>query len=579
MAVESIASTLQNLADAVSMLVGLQVDVVNERLVRVAKAGTHADAIGVEPSEGQVYRRALLQGKPVVVDMPRRKGICRTCKHRMRCRATGQIVWPILRGQRVVGCVGCTAVTEDERQLLFSQYQRLAGLLGKLSELIGWGLAESERATQLSVMAEQFWRMMDYVSEGVMVLDRGRRAIFMNRAAQRVLGVEAPAPGAVVSSPEVDECLERGRELAESPLTFRVPGRAVNCIGTVRLIRPDGSNDGVFCLFKEAELEGRLAGRLRVHDLPCTFDDILGVSNAILAVKDCARRVASGDSTVLLLGESGTGKELFARAIHSASRRARGPFIAVNCGAIPETLLESELFGYEEGAFTGARKGGKPGKFELATGGTIFLDEIGDLPLPMQVKLLRVLEARSVERLGGTKSIPVDVRVVAATNSDLQELVSAGKFRRDLYYRINVVALRLPPLRDRPEDIEHLARAFVGKYAQRLGRQVTGISEEALRILKAYSWPGNVRELQNVIEYAVNLERGTVITPASLPAEVLMPERGRCPAVGGLRSLELEAIKAALDVFGNDGKGKRAAAEALGIHLSTLYRKLKRYQH
>jgi len=581
--IKAIADTLHELSAAIAALVGLQVDVVSDELVRVAKAGTYADAIGVEPGDGQVYRRAIAERRPIFLHTPPREEVCRGCKSRDRCRAAGQLVWPIVHGERVIGCVGVVAVTKEQRRLLQERYELLNLLLSKLTELISWRLAGPEASQRLSLVRLQFETILDHLPEGVVVVDRSGTLVFINRAARSILGVEPLGDiqgrplGSIISSPQLDTCLSTGQELPESPIVFRVARRTVICVGTIRWARLENSCESLFCLFRTLESTDRLAARLSAPEPPCTFDNILGVSPAVQAAKDCALRVASGDSTVLLLGESGTGKELFARAIHWASKRAGGPFVAINCGAIPDSLLESELFGYEEGAFTGARKGGKPGKFELASGGTIFLDEIGDLPLHMQVKLLRVLEERSVERLGGTRHIPVDVRVIAATNSDLQQLVSAGRFRRDLYYRINVVPIRIPPLRERPEDIEYLARAFVRKYAQRLGRQVTGISEEALAILKAYAWPGNVRELQNVIEYAVNFERGDTITPGSLPGDLSGVERDPGKAVQSLESMEREAIQAALAMFGSDGKGKQAAARALGIHLSTFYRKLKRY--
>lgn len=581
--IEEISDTLRELSVAIASLLGLQVDVVSDGLVRVAKAGRYTDAVGVEPGDGQVYRRAIRERRPIFLSSPTRDEVCLDCRSSERCRAAGQLVWPIVHDERVIGCLGLVAVTQQQRRLLQNQSELLSLLLSKLTELISWRLAGPEVSHRLSLMTVQFECILDQLPEGVLILNRSGTLTFINRAARAMLGLEALGDirgrllGSVISSPQVDACLSTGKELVESPIVFQVARRTVNCVGTIQWVRLKTSSESLFCLFRTQDSTDRLAARLSAREPPCTFDNILGVSPAIQAAKNCALRVAVGDSTVLLLGESGTGKELFARAIHSASTRSAGPFVAINCGAIPDSLLESELFGYEEGAFTGARKGGKPGKFELASGGTVFLDEIGELPLHMQVKLLRVLEERAVERLGGTRHIPVDVRVIAATNADLQQLVSAGRFRRDLYYRINVVPITIPPLRERPEDIEYLAQAFVRRYSQRLGRPVVGISEEALGVLKAYSWPGNVRELQNVIEYAVNFERGDTITPGSLPAEVLGAARERAEAVQSLALMEREAIEAALSTFGRDGRGKRAAARALGIHLSTFYRKLKRY--
>lgn len=309
-----------------------------------------------------------------------------------------------------------------------------------------------------------------------------------------------------------------------------------------------------------------------------SFDDIKGDSEAMRGLKDTARRIARSSSTVLLTGETGTGKELLARAIHYHSDRRDSPFVAINCAGIPECLLESELFGYEEGAFTGARKGGKPGRFELAQGGTLFLDEIGDMPLHLQSKLLRVLQERAIQRVGGTGLIPIDVRLIAATNKNIEDMVEQGTFRRDLYYRINVIPLSVPPLRERPGDVEKLALFFLDKYRHVALRELGGFTSEAMDLLESYDWPGNVRELENAVEYAVNMETSTLIRKESLP-----PNLGRIPIRAShllplktrVRDFERRMITEALDRHGWDLEGKAQAARELGIGIRTLYRKLE----
>jgi two-component system response regulator PilR (NtrC family) len=247
-----------------------------------------------------------------------------------------------------------------------------------------------------------------------------------------------------------------------------------------------------------------------------SFENIVGKSRSMIELFSIIERVSATTTTVLLSGESGTGKELVAKAIHFNSPRESNRFISINCGALPETLLESELFGYEKGAFTGADKT-KIGLFEAAAGGTLFLDEIGDMPLPMQVKLLRAMQERKIRRVGGTEELPVDVRIIAATNSDLHEMVKQDKFREDLYYRVNVIEIVIPTLRDRQEDIMVLALHFLDKYLPTSQGKIRGFSDSARRLLEAYSWPGNVRELENIIERALALETGPVITASSLP--------------------------------------------------------------
>ena len=299
-----------------------------------------------------------------------------------------------------------------------------------------------------------------------------------------------------------------------------------------------GAFDYITKPFEQDELKKVIAKAARAHDLerqnvhPGTGDGdrppLVGQSHAMRAIYDMVARVAESPSTVLITGESGTGKELIAHALHRGSSRREKPLIKVNCAAIPKDLVESELFGYERGAFTGA-VGSKPGRFELADGGTLFLDEIGEIPVEIQVKLLRALQESEFERVGGIKTLRVDVRLIAATNRDLKQLITEGRFREDLFYRLAVVPIALPPLRDRKEDIPLLVDHFIEKYDRRLGKRVVGIEPEALQVLMAYSWPGNIRELENLMERSVLFADGPLIEAVSLPDS--LRERGGGPPV------------------------------------------------
>lgn len=315
------------------------------------------------------------------------------------------------------------------------------------------------------------------------------------------------------------------------------------------------------------------------------FDDIIGSSPKFIAVKETAKSIADSKSSVFITGESGTGKELFAQAIHNASNRAQGPFISINCAAIPRELIGSELFGYTDGAFTGARKGGAPGKFELADRGTVFLDEIGDMPLDMQAALLRVLEEKKVNRLGASFSIPVDVRLITATNKNLLNAISSGEFRLDLYYRINIIQIEIPPLRERYEDIPQLVDYFIKQFNQSLGKNVSGVTPKCMDLLKSHCWPGNVRELRNVIERCINKITSAIITEYDLPQEMLTsnftlqhqssqqnPYNHR---LVGEFSRKFDEERQILELM-NKFKGNKArVAKELGMTRATLYRKLK----
>jgi two-component system, NtrC family, response regulator HydG len=302
------------------------------------------------------------------------------------------------------------------------------------------------------------------------------------------------------------------------------------------------------------------------------FERVVGVSRAMRAVLEQVRAVADSDASVLLLGESGTGKELVARALHWSSARRAGPFVPVNCAAVPETLLESELFGHEKGAFTGADRK-RPGLFAAAHGGTLFLDEVGDLPLATQVKLLRAIQDKAVRPVGGSEDIQLDLRLVTATNRDLAAHVQDGRFREDLYYRLAVIPIRLPALRERPEDVPLLAEHFLRDAATRLGKALIGFTEDALAWLQEQRWPGNVRELENVIERAAVLAAGPAVTVGNLRTEFNV-----APAVASLRptleELERQYIRRVLDEVKGD---KQAAAKILGVSVRTLQRKEKQF--
>ena len=316
-------------------------------------------------------------------------------------------------------------------------------------------------------------------------------------------------------------------------------------------------------------------------DRSIMIDNIIGESESIKKVKKETIMAAQSVSTVLITGESGTGKELFARAIHNHSKRAEYPFIAVNCAAIPDNLLESELFGYEEGAFTGARKGGKLGMFEIAHKGSLFLDEIGDMSLHLQSKLLRVLQEKEVNKIGAKSNIEIDVRIIAATNKDLESMVKEGTFREDLYYRLNVIPIKLPSLSQRKGDIPLLIDYMIREYSVKLEKNVEGIDEVALDRMQKYGWPGNVRELQNSIEYSVNMAQGSEITVDVLPKSILEYEEkfeeDETSAIETLEDLEKREIQKALKRYGVYKKDKELAAKALGISRATLYRKIEKY--
>lgn len=370
----------------------------------------------------------------------------------------------------------------------------------------------------------------------------------------------------------------KGNKMIATRIPIFVNGKVVGAVGKV-LFRDIDELNALYKKISKIEKELNLYKDefKKVNIAKYSLDNIISKSKSMDYLKSLTKRAAKTNSNILILGESGTGKELFAHAIHNLSERANGPFIKVNCGAIPYELLESELFGYEEGSFTGAAKGGKIGKFKAADGGTIFLDEIGDLPMNMQVKLLRVLQDKEIEKIGSTESEEVDVRVIAATNRDLEKMVSEGMFRLDLYYRLNVLTIKIPPLKDRKDDIPILSRHLVQKISKRENILVNDVSDKALEYLKRYDWPGNVRELENILERAINfLDEDTIIKPEHLPPRItgIKKEKNMRSLKQTLEEIERQTIIESL-IFSNGNKTK--AANILDISRTSLYEKIAKY--
>ncbi|MCU0787855.1 MAG: sigma 54-interacting transcriptional regulator [Verrucomicrobia bacterium] len=429
-------------------------------------------------------------------------------------------------------------------------------------------------------------QLLDSVPDGVFTVDTEWRVTFFNRAAEQITGIprrealgrpccEVFRASICESACALKQALTTRRTVANkvvyivNALGERIP----ISISTAPLKDANGKIIGGVESFRDLRLVNELRKEAEQQD---SFSDIIGRSAAMRQLFDLLPAVAESDSTVLLEGSSGTGKELFARALHELSGRKSKRFVAINCGALPDTLLESELFGYKAGAFTNARKD-KPGRFALAEGGTMLLDEIGDISPAMQTRLLRVLQERVYEPLGGVEPVRCNVRVIAATNKSLGALVKEGRFREDLYYRVHVVRIELPSLRERREDIPLLIDHFVTRFNRLRGRDVAGLSDGALARLMEYDFPGNVRELENIIEHAFVLCRRGLIETAHLPPPLRDGESGvasRLPAGLTLKAMEKLLLR---DALRRTQGNRAAAARELGIDVSTLFRKIKAF--
>jgi PAS domain S-box-containing protein len=457
-------------------------------------------------------------------------------------------------------------------------------------------IREREELLMIKEVKEQLSVILNSAQEGIQLADKDGIIKYVNEGYNRITGIPASDRiGCSVFDVSPDgalaEVIKTGKPCLGKP--NRAVGSNAEVISNAAPVIVNGEMTGAVVVFQDITEVIRLAKELRrsssvidgledeikkLNKNRASFKDIVSKSEKMKAIIKIAKKAAREDTTILITGESGTGKEIFANAIHEESMRNSKPLIKVNCAAIPENLLESELFGYEAGAFTGASKM-KLGKFELANEGTIFLDEIGDMSSVLQAKLLRVIQEQEIERVGGTHPVKIDVRIISATNQNLLELIHQGRFREDLYFRLNVINIHIPPLRERKEDVLALVDIYIQEFNRKFHKNVKGVTSKAEGLLLSYNWPGNVRELKNILERTILMADGGWITE-----DLLLPYfnqlNKKTKIKGGIISLdemERRLIKRALEEYGTSVKGKERAAKALNISLATLYNKIKKY--
>ncbi|MBS4026752.1 MAG: sigma-54-dependent Fis family transcriptional regulator [Clostridia bacterium] len=439
-------------------------------------------------------------------------------------------------------------------------------------------------ARQLKKSYNKVTAIMESISEGIISLDADGKINMVNSLCSEMLGVKvSDMQGNNISTLLGEKSLllltlKEGKEFSDQEIIVNNGDVTQRFSSTTRALRDEKNNiSGMVITLRKGAAVHQLVNKVIGAQASFTFDDIIGNDPIFFQSINRAKKASSGDATILLQGESGTGKEMFAQAIHNASPRRKGPFIVINCAGIPRELVESELFGYEDGAFTGARRGGRPGKFELANGGTIFLDEVGDMPLEIQVNLLRVLQEKKVTRLGGQSVILVDTRVIAATHRDLASLVEKGTFRLDLYYRLNTITLYLPSLNERSQDVLLLTKIFVDRISSKLGKETPVISKRIEELLVQYKWPGNVRELHNVLEQALNMfDCSGTLLPEHLPDKL----QKKAVKFKGTNSwaLEKQEAKYIEATLKQTNWNISLCASLLGIGRNTLYRKIQKYK-
>ena len=575
----------QQIAEAIATVVKIDIEIADHNLIRIAGTGRYHKGVGQSMDrQGYVYQEVLRTGHQFIIETPGQHPLCAPCIARGNCLESYEVVSPINVDGKAVGAIGLICFTDAQAKLVEENQHSYLTFLTKMAETIALKLKEQELLAGLVSSNHYLNSIIDCLDEGLLTADLDGNILHFNQSAQRLFSANLLTPrsnlSALFAAQIVTDILKVGEnvdEVVEREVHIETKKNRIQMVLRALPIAGEEGVKSIAVILRPFDEISQIVTRLSQQNSGYTIEDILGNSEAMCEIRDRAKVVAAGKSTVLIRGESGTGKEMLARAIHNLSPRQQGMFMAINCTAIPEALLESELFGYEEGAFTGARKGGKIGKIELANKGTLFLDEIGDMPLFLQAKILRVLQERQVERIGGITPTPVDVRVIAATHCNLEEMMDKGEFREDLYYRINVIPMNIKPLRDRKEDLAVLCEHFIKFYNQQLNKNVQNLSDGFRQKLREYMWPGNVRELQNILEYAMSLTDDSTLTEEHLSPRLKQSKKYDDLDGFNLENLERTTILRCLQTSEDSVRGKERAAKALGIGMATLYRKLARY--
>lgn len=507
----------QRVAEAIEAVLRIDVTIMNVKMERISGTGRYKSLLGEIIERETAFDYCLRTGSPqIIVDHEDENSICQKCPRYSSCEEKAEVCVPIKQGDTVIGVIGVIAFSEEQKNQIINNKLVFLNFLEKMSDLLEAKYSEYKINYEKRLLNNRLVSVLDTINEGIVLCSKKGDIFYKNKALVNILSEIG-----IINYDEFLKEIWKNTILQEILASKDYPDPceiAVNhknekygLLVSVSYLKTGGeSSEIILTLQNINKLRKQIIQSVAKSQVKLQFDNILGISENFLEAKMLAEKAALTESNVLIYGESGTGKELFARAIHNHSIRSDHAFVPINCGAIPDELLESELFGYEKGAFTGAYAN-KIGKFEVADNGTVFLDEIGEMPFRLQVKLLRAIQEKEICRLGSNNIQKVNVKIVAATNTDLLQRIKDGAFRKDLYYRLNVIPIHIPPLRERNNDIVYLARHFIRHYAGMFSKNLSDMSEEVIDLFMKYQWPGNVRELQSVLEYAVNFETGSTI--------------------------------------------------------------------
>jgi transcriptional regulator with PAS, ATPase and Fis domain len=567
----------------ISNLLNVDVGVVDKNMFRVTGTGLYKNIDGVY-ALGSVYKNTLETGKTHIIENPRLHTLCTQCKDKKNCKEKLEISTPIYCHKEIIGVLGLVCFNDEQKNKILANCESYLHFTKQIAEFIGIKFFEYQENLLQKDQENTLKTILENINKGVIIIDKDNTIVSINPIAIEKLNLKFQCVGKKIIIITQNDYLmnEEVFKLSINNKDFTVVGKKIS------LTSFDNRKNSAF-IFEDIKKINENIAEITNNNV-ISLNDIYGNSEATKKLKENILKIADTSSTVLITGESGTGKELVARSLHSHSNRKNKPFVVINCSAIPDSLLESELFGYVKGAFTGANNNGRIGKFELANTGVIFLDEIGDMPLYLQAKILRVIQEKKIERIGSNKSIDLDIKIIAATNVNLEEKIKEQKFRSDLYYRLNVIPFKLLPLRERKEDILPIIEKLIKKYNRISGKNIISIDDEVKQAFLSYNWPGNVRELENVIELMFNISGNSSILNSSLLPENISKKSVSNPPKSSqiiiknpsddfenFDIIEKNYILQGLEKFGNTTEGKKIISEKMGIGLTTLYRKLKRF--
>lgn len=571
----SIRFELKQVIEAMSAVTNINFTIVDESLMRIVGTGHLSQSVGQIAPRNSVFHKCLTTGQQYFIDNPTLDPICLNCENLDNCNELAELCIPIQLSDKIIGVLGMCAFDEKAKANLINNYHNYMEFQKQLSGIIATILNERKFKGLVEYGSSELTTLINSLNEGIIILNNNKDIMTTNKYIDNRLNIDlknARTIDTLLGNRIYNILLEKDFDCEIGPVNIN----GLEFIIHSSPILLHERQQGIILVFSDFnKMRDSVLKSNIIKDI-ITFDDLIGESEALLIARRQAIQISEKDVTVLLMGESGTGKDIFARAIHSASQRKNDIFMPINCGAIPENLIESELFGYEKGSFTGASVTGKIGKFEISKDGTLFLDEIGDLPFSMQVKLLRALEEKEITRVGGNEPIKVNPRIISATHSNLQKMVLEKSFREDLFYRLNIVPIYIPSLRERGYDIIILSRYFLKHFANIYNKNIVGFTAECERYLLRYTFPGNIRELKNMVEYATIFEENSFIGINSILRKVGSSTDGIGVTLGEMtKAYEKSVIEDQLQRYGEDLDAKREVAKQLGISIATLYRKME----